>query len=361
MKRNFQKGLVVGIMILALTGVSNLLYAQNGVAQNQTIIQQGTTQGTYDSNNVDGSIDYSMVNNGYGCNDYCYGNNECGNYVSGGMVECGTGCCEFGLLPLVRDITNIAMSPIYMVAALLSSGTYSDCGCAPRVLKERCEPCDFCGNWMGCNYCGGQGCSYCSNTTQMSVPENSIPTSEMTAPILNNNVQPLPERTAPLKTEQVPVKPLTTPVPNNNPNTAKIQMNKGPVRVIANAPGSIQQTPVNRSMTMNQQRIMYNQYQNRSQQPIVRNESSRIQQVAHNYTVANNRNQNVHYQNVPVYNKHLQQVPQQNNVYQNNVYQNNEYQEVSLQQTNQRYSVMPQASYPTHYTASQQGLLYPGK
>ena len=86
--------------------------------------------------------------------------------MSGCGDACGQDCFvrepRLGIGAAIRDIASVAMTPIYWVASALSCGTYADCGCAPPVKREYCEPCDQCGNWRGCDYCGGVGCSHCA-------------------------------------------------------------------------------------------------------------------------------------------------------------------------------------------------------
>lgn len=174
---------------------------------------------------------------------------EYGNYASYGVDcgyegACGVGC-EYGLCPFIRDVAHVALSPVYFVASLFSSGVYEDCGCGPRLFRTYKNPCDMCGNWVG-NY-GGSSCAACSTSGSMmgSFEGSSVPV-ESFDPVDQTVVpDPMPVRAEPSKEnkEVYPPKPVYNKeaAPKAPAKSgASMQMISTPVKVAVRAPQSVQ-------------------------------------------------------------------------------------------------------------------------
>ncbi|MDO4585888.1 MAG: hypothetical protein Q4C95_01175 [Planctomycetia bacterium] len=161
--------------LLKISLVFQLAILISGMTLSQTFAQNVSTNPSYTlgggMNISSGS--YYIDNDGYDAsfsmfaNDNCY--SDCGDpCLDACNVNCIDPCysdCGYnsnGVFPLISDIANVALTPVHWVANLLTFGTYPDCGCAPKPKRAYCDPCDGCGNWVGCDYCGGQGCSSCS-------------------------------------------------------------------------------------------------------------------------------------------------------------------------------------------------------
>ena len=149
------------------------------------------------------------------CADSCYADCYGGCYGGCGMYG---GC---GLLPFVKDVATVALTPVHWVAGLLSCGTWADCGCAPLPCRTYSNPCDACGNWVGCDYCGGAGCSACANTGNVAAPAQNGSAVDPSSDYLNyNNVETIHQRKARSAQEM-----MSNAAPQNNSPTYQYNEN----------------------------------------------------------------------------------------------------------------------------------------
>ncbi len=101
-------------------------------------------------------------------------------------MGCGDSC--FGIMPLVKDVAQVAFTPVHWVASLLSCGTYGDCGCVPIPYRTPCDPCDQCGNWSGCGTCGGAGCASCGGQGRIAASNTIVSGSPATGEMISDGV-----------------------------------------------------------------------------------------------------------------------------------------------------------------------------
>ncbi|MDO5580492.1 MAG: hypothetical protein Q4G69_05120 [Planctomycetia bacterium] len=176
-------------------------------------------------------------------------NMDAGNYTAcdtgcGYAGACGTGC-EYGICPFVRDVAHVALSPVYFVASLFSTGVYADCGCGPRLFRTYKDKCDMCGNWAG--NMGNPACSGCAlgASGMDSFEDSSVPAGAFDS--MSQQAAPAP---APARAEQgkenkevLPPKAIynkdAAPKAPAQPGVS-MQMSSSPVKVAVRAPQSVQ-------------------------------------------------------------------------------------------------------------------------
>ena len=155
MKKMFMLAVLSLTGLLGLGAPSAFVRGQEPISENQAALPE--TEEYSESVDIDcgGSADLCDPC-APACSVGCYG--DCVGYGGCGMY----GGCGLGIFPFVQDVASVALTPVHWVASLLSCNTWADCGCAPLPCRSYCDPCDTCGNWVGCEYCGGAGCTACA-------------------------------------------------------------------------------------------------------------------------------------------------------------------------------------------------------